>query len=206
MAKKKSYMKYAAFGIAIVACVILVLLAVFFYPKTNSIWDDDAVANLAGKSYYSNMDCQCIGFTAPRNDCKSCTQYVDCYGIPVSCSFTCRQKVNGTWEDVSCGKHGAIPTPQDKESCESQGGRWGPIGLSPEEVCVMPTTDAGKVCLDSSECQSACVADLNQLEDYITVNMHIPIPATGKCTAWKSVVGCNAYVKHGVVNGVLCVD
>lgn len=209
MGKKKSgYNKYIAFGIAIV------LFVTFFWPKTNSIWDDGATATLAGKTYYKNMVCACIGFTALRNDCKSCTQHVDCYGVPVSCSFSCRQEANGTWRDVSCGdldsnlsnNSSNSSYPADKDSCESQGGQWGPVGLSPKEICVMPTTDAGKVCSDSRDCQSACVANLSVADYNNLVKYHIPIHTTGRCTAWKVGVGCNAYVENGVVNGILCVD
>jgi hypothetical protein len=94
--KKSGYGKHIAFGIA------AFLLVAFFWPKTNSISDYDVTANLVGKSYYKNMACACIGFAALRNDCKSCVKYVDCYGVPVSCSFSCRQKTDGTWQDVSC--------------------------------------------------------------------------------------------------------
>jgi hypothetical protein len=203
MAKVKSGdKKYVAFGIA----VLLVLLAAFFWPKTGSKWDDDTTAKFAGKSYYENLACTCIGFTALRNDCRSCTQHVDCYGIPVSCSFTCRQKVNETWQDVSCGNSGSIPYPADKESCESAGGHWGPVGLSPAEVCIMPTTDAGKECSDSSECQSACVADLSAEEYNTLVKDRITIHTTGRCTSSTASVGCMAYVEDGVVLGIHCVD
>jgi hypothetical protein len=197
---------YGAFGITMVLAVLLLLLAAFFWPKTGSVWDDDATANVAGTSFYKNMECSCIGFTALRNDCRSCTQHVDCYGIPVSCSFTCRQKVKETWQDVSCGTSGSNPYPADRESCEAAGGHWGPIGLSPAEVCTMFTTDAGKECSDSSECQSACVADLSAEEYQTLVKNHRPIYTTGRCAASTLSVGCFAYVKNGVVNDILCVD
>jgi hypothetical protein len=63
---------YGAFGITMVLAVLLLLLAAFFWPKTGSVWDDDATANVAGTSFYKNMECSCIGFTALRNDCRSC--------------------------------------------------------------------------------------------------------------------------------------
>lgn len=184
----------------------MLLFAAFFWPKVSYRADDDFTASSAGKTTYKNMACGCIGFEVPQNNCLSCTQYTDCYGIPISCGFGCRKQINGTWQDIYCSDGSLITTPKDKESCESQGGRWGSIGLSPEEVCVMPTTDAGKVCYDSSECQAACVATLTQGEYDWIVRHHFPVFKAGTCTAWKGGVGCNAYVKNGVVNQILCVD
>jgi len=191
----------------------IVLLAVFFWPKPNGEWSTDAIANLADKSHYENSGCMCIGFDALKSDCKSCTEITDCYGIPILCNSYCRKKTNETWDYVSCESLTSNPTnvssnfsyPIDNESCIAQGGIWGPIGLSPEPSCMLPTTDAGKVCSDSSECQAACVAELSQMESDLIRN-HIPVMTTGKCTAWIGSVGCKAYVENGVVNGVLCVD
>jgi len=200
--------KYILIGAAII------LLVMFFWPKPNGEWSTDATANLADKSHYENSACMCIGFAALKNDCKSCTEITDCYGIPILCNSYCRKKTNGTWDYASCESLNSNPInvssnfsyPTDNESCIAQGGIWGPIGLSPEPGCMLPTTDAGKVCRDSSECQAACVAELNQ-EDYNNlVRYQIPIRTTGKCIAWRGSAGCKSYVENGVVNGILCVD
>ena len=44
------------------------------------------------------------------------------------------------------------------EQCASLGGTWLRAGMRGEEMCDVPTKDAGKSCKDSSECLSACVA------------------------------------------------
>jgi hypothetical protein len=197
-------MNRAVLAASIAGALLLVLLAAFFWPKASNRWDDGFTASLAGRSYYENFDCACIGFAAPQLNCLSCTQYTDCYGIPVSCMSTCRKLVNGTWEDVSCATGAAYP--RDRESCEAQGGRWGPIGLSPEPVCVMPTKDAGKPCWDSSQCEGSCVAELSRWQYEWLMATRLPILTAGACTASNAGVGCNAYVQNGVVTGILCVD
>ena len=95
--------------------------------------------------------------------------------------------------------------PKDKESCEAQGGIWGKVGLSSEEVCNLPTSDAGKECSDSDECEGSCIAELSE-EDWDKAEQGIVVYTKGKCTAWKITVGCSAFVENGKVEGILCVD
>ncbi|HII29473.1 hypothetical protein COT48_03395 [Candidatus Woesearchaeota archaeon CG08_land_8_20_14_0_20_47_9] len=45
----------------------------------------------------------------------------------------------------------------DNVSCAAQGGKWGQFGLSLEERCNLPTSDAGKVCSNSVESREVCV-------------------------------------------------
>lgn len=94
--------------------------------------------------------------------------------------------------------------PKDKESCEAQGGKWGNIGLSPEDVCNLPTSDAGKECSDSDECEGSCIAELSK-RDWDKAVYGV-VYTKGKCTAWKITVGCHAFVEDGKVEGILCVD
>jgi len=89
-------------------------------------------------------------------------------------------------------------TPRDKESCEAKGGLWGPIGLSPEERCNLPTSDAGKECSDSDECEGYCVAELLP-EEWSKSGVK------GQCTAWRIVVGCITLVEDGKAKGI-CID
>ena len=93
--------------------------------------------------------------------------------------------------------------PQGQASCEAQGGRWGRIGLSPREECNLPTSDAGKECLFSSECEGLCVAELSREE--LAAAAHKAIATTGKCSAWRIVVGCMGVVEAGLVRPV-CID
>ena len=113
----------------------------------------------------------------------------------------------GQRPDVAGGA-GSPPTPvtpTDQSSCEAQGGKWGPLGLFPKEVCNLPTTDAGKACSDSSQCQSACIAALTQEQfDDVFRNGAI-LQTTGACAAWHILVGCIPFVEDGVVQ-MICID
>lgn len=94
--------------------------------------------------------------------------------------------------------------PTNKESCLATGGRWGRIGLSLNEVCNLPTFDAGKQCSNSNDCEGSCLAELSK-EDWDKAAKGI-VYTKGKCTAWKITVGCQAFVENGKVEGILCVD
>lgn len=72
---------------------------------------------------------------------------------------------------------------KDEAECKSKGGIWGDVkGRGRIFGCNLPTQDAGKVCRDSKECESACVHQ--------------------KCYGWKEFRGCGMIVK----GQVLCVD
>ena len=191
----------------ILFAVVALILFAFFWPKESGWESYPAVAELQGQNHYESMVCSCIGIAIQANDCKSCVKYFDCYGISTSCSLDCNKKVDGTWQKISClvdKSNATIST--DKESCESLGGNWGPIGLFPEEVCVLPTSDGGKICTDSSECEAKCAASLTEEQYNSLMTAYTLIQTTGFCTAWKTSVGCNAYVVNGTVSQVLCVD
>jgi hypothetical protein len=97
-----------------------------------------------------------------------------------------------------------ISTPTDKESCEALGGRWGRIGLSLEEKCNLPTSDAGEECCDSDDCAGACIAELSQ-EDLDRAPEGV-VYTKGRCSAWSIIVGCHAFVEDGKVYGIMCAD
>ncbi len=99
---------------------------------------------------------------------------------------------------------GVDATPVDKGSCEALGGRWGGIGLSPEESCNLPTSDADRECSGSGECEGSCIARLSE-EDWDRAVNGV-VYTKGKCSAWKITVGCQAFVEDGRVEGILCVD
>lgn len=95
--------------------------------------------------------------------------------------------------------------PDTKASCEAAGGTWAAFGISPIEKCVLPASDAGKECSDSSECEGSCIAELSK-EDNDKVSRGEAVPAKGKCTSSKSVFGCFPIVTQGKVDGILCID
>ena len=96
-----------------------------------------------------------------------------------------------------------------QEACEAAGGEWGTFGLVPKERCNRHTSDAGKVCNDSSECESECIAQLSENEKR-EVNEKAAkgqaIAKQGKCSKLGINVGCHAFVHKGQVPGIVCVD
>lgn len=99
--------------------------------------------------------------------------------------------------------------PQTKESCEAKGGQWGKWGLKPPEApatCNLPTTDAGKECSGSNECEGACIAELTEEQKDMLNKTDEPVYTKGQCSSVNIVVGCHAYVINGKVEGILCAD
>ena len=192
----------------LIGVAILILIA-FFWPKANGWESYPAVAELQGQDHYENMVCACIGIALPADDCKSCVHNIDCFGISTSCSLECNKKVNGTWQKVSCTAVATNITaqfPTDQASCESVGGIWGVFDLTDTERCILPTSDAGKICTDSSQCEGPCIANITQEQYSALIETQVPISATGYCSSWMTSAGCNAYVEDGMVNGIFCVD
>jgi len=86
----------------------------------------------------------------------------------------------------------------DQSECEEQGGKW----EVPEEAapggCNLPTLDAGRVCNDSSECQSACIAEGSMLPG---------VQTTGFCYGWSLLqADCVNPISSGITQGSTCDD
>jgi hypothetical protein len=100
----------------------------------------------------------------------------------------------------------ATPTsPQDRESCEALGGRWGQIGLNPRDQCNIPAADAGAECLSSSECEGLCLAELSPDELDAAMRGDKIVHTAGVCSAWRVVVGCVPMVEDGLLRPI-CID
>ena len=100
MNKKNRKFMFIAITTAIIISVII-----FFYPKTNNIWDDNFTAEMSGRTQYKNMDCTCIGFVSmDSSKSRSATQVQLCFGIPINCEYSCKMKISGNWTDYSCYK------------------------------------------------------------------------------------------------------
>jgi hypothetical protein len=88
--------------------------------------------------------------------------------------------------------------PATRAECEAAGGRWGRFGLRPQELCNLPTPDAGKPCTDARECASACVAPESAAPGS---------RAQGACYGRTLLQGtCLKQVRDGVVTAPLCAD
>lgn len=102
-----------------------------------------------------------------------------------------------------CGDKPGLP--DDIFECRRAGGIWGPIGLFPSPVCRMPANDADRVCGDADECESTCLATLSEDErDHLMKGGSVH--TLGTCAPVYPIVGCLAVVRHGAVDGLLCLD
>jgi len=88
--------------------------------------------------------------------------------------------------------------------CATKGGRWGRVGLNPIPQCNLPTSDAGKECSGSGECEGACIVELSS-DDMARAKGGEIIHAKGRCSAWRIIVGCYAFVEDGIVV-LICID
>lgn len=102
----------------------------------------------------------------------------------------------------------AVRDTSTKQTCEAVGGRWGRHGELVEEFCILPSSDKGKYCTDSDQCEGDCIAELTPEERRKLIDefgKHI-LPKTGKCSQWQQTFGCYPFVENGVVDGILCLD
>lgn len=95
----------------------------------------------------------------------------------------------------------------DKNSCESAGGSWGRVGIEVSESrCNLPTSDGGKSCVDSVDCEGWCIAELSPQDQDKVQSQRAVIEKSGKCSGWQIVSGCFPVVTQGVINGLMCID
>jgi hypothetical protein len=108
------------------------------------------------------------------------------------------------------------PDPDEFTACMEAGGRWEVLGFS-GPGCNLPTSDGGKPCLDSKECESGCLGDPELV--MITDRYGPPIinhqrmdelnenndENTGLCSAWQQNFGCQVWVEKGQY-AAICVD
>ena len=90
----------------------------------------------------------------------------------------------------------------DQSTCEGKGGEW--LDLGPKQTCNFPTTDAGKICLNSDDCEGDCIVELTSEEEANLING--PIEKEGQCSEKTINLGCFAFVEDGQVSGILCQD
>ena len=86
-----------------------------------------------------------------------------------------------------------LSVPQTEAGCAARGGNWRTLGLAypgKPKVCDLKTTDSGKVCSDSNQCQGSCVAPAGAASGIKTV---------GSCSAYVANFGNIGLVEHGKV-------
>ncbi len=84
-----------------------------------------------------------------------------------------------------------------KSACIANNGIWRKTGTIQRHSCVLMADDAGKSCVDNSQCQVACVIK----ENYVRGAQMI-----GQCYESTDQSGCRAYVNQGKSEGIVCID
>jgi len=102
-----------------------------------------------------------------------------------------------------CGSRLMIPG--TRVACDAAGGSWGKVGLFPQEICRVPTHDAGQECADTGECEGTCVAALTPAQ-VDGLRKHVKLRMHGQCTPYVPVFGCMALVEQGFVSRLICRD
>jgi hypothetical protein len=87
----------------------------------------------------------------------------------------------------------------DLAVCRSKGGTYKGVGIFGTPSCVIPYSDAGKVCRDSSDCVGKCTIELDQTKGESQ-------RTSGFCEADNAHFGCFAEIVNGVEQPGICVD
>jgi len=84
----------------------------------------------------------------------------------------------------------------DQTRCEITGGYWGFISSDDlTKTCNPHTSDEGKECTDSSQCEGFCKAE---------EGLEIYSEAIGVCSRYVLYAGCTWEIKNGVVEPPWC--
>lgn len=106
------------------------------------------------------------------------------------------------------------PDPGLYSDCLAKGGHWEVLGFS-GPGCNLPTSDGGKACRDSQDCESACLADPDLVN--VAPGNHILLQKKidqlnsqkgekiGVCSPWKENFGCQVWLQDGSFVE-MCVD
>lgn len=84
-------------------------------------------------------------------------------------------------------------SPETEVACLQAGGIWAQISFDPKKYCNLPTTDAGAICTDRSQCEGTCVGEHSSGDTF------------GKCSE-RRWVNCVNQIVNGKSQGLLCAD
>lgn len=106
-----------------------------------------------------------------------------------------KSKPEWTWRNASVIK--------SEEECVSYGGKWYSWSFwqAGKKACDMPYPDGGKICDDSSDCES-------RLCLYTKENPIVNQSSAGECAQWisTSCVNHNYFIENGKIVEEICVE
>jgi len=100
------------------------------------------------------------------------------------------------------------PDPEIYAACLADGGRWEVLGFS-GPGCNLPTSDGGKACEDSGDCESGCLGDPDLVMRKDEYGQFIPDHGRmdelnaedgrhkGLCSPWIWNLGCQVWLEKG---------
>jgi hypothetical protein len=92
---------------------------------------------------------------------------------------------------------------QQSIDCTRRGGTFGVRGLGIAPTCTIRTSDAGRQCRSSSQCQGECVAVPPDI-DWAAVRPGQTL--AGRCSTEEVQLGCYVEVTDGKAGQAICVD
>ena len=93
-------------------------------------------------------------------------------------------------------------SPEERAACLGRGGRIGIAGLLGGEICIRPTSDAGRSCTGRDQCEGFC-------EYSHRGDAPPPQPGArvaGQCQAETRFFGCHSLVEGGILQPAVCRD
>jgi hypothetical protein len=124
------------------------------------------------------------------------------------------EAAGGTWDRSPFRPEGYCVS-DTQEKCVARGGKWQRVCWLQDLHCVRPTSDGGKPCTDSSQCEKGCVAvipsltrDARGLRPPARSGADAPEgPVFGECRRDDDPCGCRQYVRNGkLVAPAFCAD
>lgn len=104
---------------------------------------------------------------------------------------------------VASARAKARLSPAQQAECRAKGGTVGGVGMFGTPACIIPYSDAGKVCRDRADCQGECIAELDGAPGS---GPRQGDPLTGQCQKNDQQFGCFATVVDGKAGQALCAD
>ena len=89
----------------------------------------------------------------------------------------------------------------DKSDCDSNGGKWmgSPYGIN---YCSYPTSDGGKVCTDSNQCEAFCI--IEDWSSLTSAQIEGTENVTGICQYYTHVLSCMTEVVNSKAQATIC--
>ena len=104
--------------------------------------------------------------------------------IQISCTAQGQAVINDSFE-----------IDQAATECAAAGGTYQPVCLSGKLFCVLPFSDAGKLCQGSEDCEGQCLGNFSSVDNTI-----------GTCQSDNNPCGCFVFIERDEEPVGICID